>query len=420
MDDPNSLLRSQQQNIKLRQTLVVKQHLDEPTVKLELKGYPGDLTQDELDTCLALRQAIKDKDDPSYKEMVDAFKDVEDEPYALCRFLRGRSFDLDATLEMMDASIPTWKDGKPHAFYPSIEGAVGCFAPVFLTQYPYLFSGVGKNGCPVAYLKTGDLKVEGVECVTNLENINFYMWNVFMYQFKREVARAQATDPTAVRCESVTVIDLKGLDSSQLNKKTLGALQSVATIGSCFPELLNQMVILNTPFSFNMFWKVIKRFLEPRTVAKIEIFTNEQKGKERLQGLIDESELLSDYGGKGPSLDELAHEAENKSGSSRQNAELLTPSGKAVTVAELKSIEKATVRVYTRSYSGAKITLLKNGNVIKEVELKSDSDESPGPYCTDIVSDESGPGKLEVNAESPTSSDYFLVHVAVFPLNSTG
>jgi len=92
MDDPESLLGSIPSNKKLRQTMIIQQHLDEPQVKLELRGYPGDLTKEEMETCLAFRHALKEKDDPSYKEMVEAFKEVEDEPFALCRFLRGRNF----------------------------------------------------------------------------------------------------------------------------------------------------------------------------------------------------------------------------------------------------------------------------------------------------------------------------------------
>lgn len=413
MDDPDSLLRSRPATQKLRQTLMIKEHLDEPSVRVELRGYPGDLTQEELDTCLAFRKAIKEKEDPSYKEMVEQFKQVEEEPYALCRFLRGKNFDLDEALANMDANIETWKDGKPHDFYPSIEGAVGCPAPVYLSLFPYFYSGVARNGCPVAFLKAGALSVEGVECVTDLDCVAKYMWNAFRYQFEREVARAQKDDPTAVRCESVTVIDLKGLDTSQLNKKTLGALSSVVTIGCCFPELLNQMIILNTPFAFSMFWSLIKQFLEPRTVAKIEIFTNEKKGKERLLKMIDQKELLADYGGGGPSYDQLAHDAmgENKSGSTRQAAELLSPN-KVKDVATLVANEQATVRVYTRSTSGATVTLTKDGSEVATVQLKSTGDDSS--YCTDIVSNEKGPGKLQVKIHSSTKTDLFLVHVDVF------
>ncbi len=418
MDDPDSLLRSIPTNKRLRQTIIIKEHLDEPTIKLELKGYPGDLTKEEVETCLAFRKAINEQDDPAFKEMTVAFKDVEDEPFALCRFLRGRQFDLDSTIQMMLENIPTWNDGKPHNFYPTIEGAVGCPAPVFLTQFPYFYSGIAKNGCPVAYLQAGSLQVEGIECVTDLENVQYYMWNAFMYQFKREVARAQAADPTAVRCESVTVIDLKGLASSQMNKKTIEALKSVATIGCCFPELLNQMVILNASFAFSLAWKVIKQFLTPRTVAKIEIFSNEKAGRQRLLEIIDSKELLADYGGDGPSFEQLAHDAENKTASIRQVAELISPGGKAVPLVELSSTEMATVKVYTRSTSGPKITLLKDKTTLKVVELKATGEGSSASYCTEIVMDESGPANLKVEAKSPISTDLFLVHVEVLPLNS--
>lgn len=70
MDDPDSLLRSGKRVAPLRKTMMVKQSLDAPTVKLDLKGYPGELTRDELQTCLDFRQALKEQDDPSYREMV--------------------------------------------------------------------------------------------------------------------------------------------------------------------------------------------------------------------------------------------------------------------------------------------------------------------------------------------------------------
>jgi hypothetical protein len=418
MDDPNSLLRSIPNSKRLRQTIIIKENLDEPTVNLELRGYPGDLTEEEMETCLAFRKAIKEQDDPAYKEMIVAFEDVEDEPFALCRFLRGRQFDLDSTMEMMHDNIPTWNDGKAHDFYPTIEGAVGCPAPVFLTQFPYFYSGVAKNGCPVGYLRAGSLQVDGIECITNLENVKNYMWNAFMYQFKREVARAQAVDPTAVRCESVTVIDLKGLDSSQMNNKTIETLKSVVTIGCCFPELLNQMVILNASFAFNMVWKLIKQFLSARTVAKIEIFSNEKAGKQRLLEIIDKKELLADYGGDGRSFEQLAHSTENKTASVRQVAEHIKPGGKAVPLVELSSDEKANVRVYTRSASDSEITLSKDKTTSKVVGLKATDGGSSAFYCTEIVKDESGPAKLQVEAKSSTCADLFLVHVEVLPMNS--
>lgn len=74
--------------------------------------------------------------------------------------------------------------------------------------------------------------------------------------------------------------------------------------------------------------------------------------------------------------------------------------------------------MYSRSTSGAKITLWKNKDNMKDVELMPPGDGSSSLYCTDIVKDESGPAKFQVKAASSNSSDYFLVHVEVLPSTS--
>jgi hypothetical protein len=153
-------------------------------------------------------------------------------------------------------------------------------------------------------------------------------------------------------------------------------------------------------------------------VAKIEIFSNEKAGKQRLLEIIDKKELLADYGGDGRSFEQLAHSTENKTASVRQVAEHIKPGGKAVPLVELSSDEKANVRVYTRSASDSEITLSKDKTTSKVVGLKATDGGSSAFYCTEIVKDESGPAKLQVEAKSSTCADLFLVHVEVLPMNS--
>lgn len=145
--------------------------------------------------------------------------------------------------------------------------------------------------------------MEGIACVTELDCIPNYVMHSIMYQFTRQVKVAQEQDTTRLaRCECVAVIDLKGLDTSQLNKTTLNTLKGISAATSCFPEMLNRMIVLNAGYTFSFFWTMIKAFLEARTAAKIEIYTNEKKGKQRLLELIEKSELLADYGEMGRRL----------------------------------------------------------------------------------------------------------------------
>ena len=419
MEKPETLLLESDFSKKRRQTILVKYDLQEPQLRVEGRGYPGNLTEEELEACLAFRQALKE--DTAKRDMVECFvpKGIEEEPYALCRFLRGRNFNTQDTLVMAEAIMPSWTKFKQHDFYPTIEEAVGCPGSVLLSQYPYLFWGNARNGCPVNYQMVGRIKMEGVACVTDLDRVANYVMHSIMYQFTKQVKVAQEQDSSRlVRCECVAVIDLKGLEASQLNKTTLGVLQNIGKVTGCFPEMLNRMIVLNAGYTFSFFWTMIKAFLEARTVAKIEIYTNEQKGIQRLHELIDKNELLSDYDGTGPSFDELAQECGSESGATRQAAKLMTMNGTSQTVVSLSKDEKASVSVYTKSEG--KVTLLRDANVIKTVEVKRPNGDSSSPFCTEITfreAREGGPGKLNVTAmagASSNSSDYLLVFVEVF------
>lgn len=50
-------------------------------------------------------------------EIVYDFRDFEEEPYALCRFLRAVKFDGDAMLERLERTKKTWEEAKKHDFY---------------------------------------------------------------------------------------------------------------------------------------------------------------------------------------------------------------------------------------------------------------------------------------------------------------
>jgi hypothetical protein len=317
-------------------------------------------------------------------------------------------------MKMLEENVVYWKTMEENEFFPTIEDAVVCPGSVFLTQYPYLFSGKAKNGCPINYQMVGRLRTEGIECVTELDRVKCYAVHSVMHQFKKQVALAQVYDPDVVRCECVSVLDLKGLDSSQLNKKTLATLDGIAAYMGCFPEMLNRMIIINAPMFFSVFWSLIKAFLNPRTVAKIEIYTKESKGRQRLLELIDANELLAEYGGRGPSFDVLVQKIGSENGATRQTAELMKGGEEARFVVALISGEKATVSVYSRS--GGQVSLLKDDVLVKTVELES-ADNSFAQR-TEIASDEKGSGKLNVSI-SGSKSDYFLVHVEVFALNSS-
>ena len=111
MADPNTLLQ-------------VIEELKEPRVKVGLSGYPGNLTEAELAACQKFRAELEKRkkdvanDGKIYEEIVRVYKKVETEPYALCRYLRARQYNVDKVFEMLDECVEQWRKAREHHFYP--------------------------------------------------------------------------------------------------------------------------------------------------------------------------------------------------------------------------------------------------------------------------------------------------------------
>ncbi len=152
-------------------TKLLLQDLKTPKIRVREKGFPGELTAKELEAVTLFRSEL-DKRDPVYKGVVRSFSSVEQEAYALCRFLRARKFDVEKVFELLDQSKDAWAEAKKHDFYPDLEASMGVSKAIFLSQYPAVMSGNAKNGCPVMYLRTGLIKPEGIK-VSSVEMLNY-------------------------------------------------------------------------------------------------------------------------------------------------------------------------------------------------------------------------------------------------------
>lgn len=429
LDKPESLLASYEadkahsdgvekrwKSAKLQNTMIVKQGLDDPRVNYQDRGYPGELTKEELSACLRFRSELnqrKTDGESRYREIVDAFHGIEEEPYALCRFLRARKFNVQAVFEMMGESLDVWREASSFDFYPDPDEAIGAPISVLLTQYPFLYSGVAKNGSGVSYFRAGKLKVEGIDCVTDFENLSNLIWHNAMHGFPREIAKVRARDPDGARCESIAVFDLEGLAASNLNARTYEVLKAATKVNICFPEILNACVVLNSPSYFSFFWRVIKGILDPRTASKISIFSNKQKGEKWLLDHVKKEELLSDYGGSGPSFNEVMQNQGKDSKTFRRKLDELVAipqRSKREVKFELADNETVALQLYTRSVSGANVALFCGNKLMKELEVKKNV--STGAYSADIASGVSGPGsfRLVIKLKGGDSTpDHFLL-----------
>lgn len=131
------------------------------------------------------------------------------------------------------------------------------------------------------------------------------------------------------------------------------------------------MLVLNAPGFFALSWGLIKKFLDPRTAARIQIFANVEKGQRALEKLVDRSQLPTDYGGGNISLKSAFLMEAADDTILRQEIELIhcKRNGKAQTKAwVLDKDESMEITIYTRSVSMANVFVKLNDSTFKTVQ----------------------------------------------------
>jgi len=406
-----------------------------------LAGYPGTLTMNELEECQKFVRGLNDLP-PSVAEQIYSLRDIEDQPYTICRWLRATKFDAEAILARCAENQPLFDEAKEHDFYgPDLEDHLGCPFSVFLSQYPFLSVGRGKNGSPVNYFRVGKIHPEGIMCLVTIEQLKSYFWYSFMHAFKDKVRASQAEYPEFCRCEGINVLDLSGLSSSCLTIEIMEVIKLCSKISDFFPETLHCMLVVNAPSFFTLSWKLIKNFIDPRTASRIQLFSSKEKGQLALEKLIDkEKQIPRDYGGGNISLKEAFLNECSDSKIVRQEIELLhcnRRGRKAIpNTWTLKSDESIEITVYTRSVAKASVVVNLNGSTIKTIHAQCNFSEEghatttkPLPSKTKVITSLSGPGEVLIEikdmdsviskSHSHFSRGYFLIVGDVFKTNKS-
>ena len=100
----------------------------------------------------------------------------------------------------------------------------------------------------------------------------------------------------------MAVLDFAGFGLHHLTPACLNQLKAFIAIDNvCYPETLGKLVVINAPWLAVNSWGLVKSWLDPRTVAKIEILSAADSVR-RLHDLIDASQIPPEYGGTGAPL----------------------------------------------------------------------------------------------------------------------
>jgi hypothetical protein len=347
------------------------------------------------------------KRDEEFKATVYSFGTLEGEAYCLTRWLRARKFKYDDVIAMIEEATQVRADAKKHDFYPDPVQALGCEPSVFQAQYPQLYHGYAKNGCPLFISKPGVLNCDGMECITTLDGILKFHWHIMMHDYKMRLQKHKEAHPDFNNFQCVTVIDLEHLSTSQLSQRALSIVKTQTAIDSvCFPETMNRTLVINAPRFFSMTWGIIKGWIDPRTAGKIELISSRKSWEARLRELVDEDQLPSDYGGKSTATTETLKKDAPK-GVLSQHHELVHVRSSGHVTVDVPAGGHMEVKVFSRSAADVTISVVDENDKTKELspavpfQHTGGADETVPPTSLVVTKTRiAGPCKARVKIES--------------------
>ena len=303
---------------------------------------------------------------------------------------------------MVEESTEYTADPRKNDFFPCPTKALSIESSLYIKQYPQLYYGHARNGCPLFISQPGMINIDAISVLTNLPKIINFHWYAMMHEYARKLQDEQrASNGTFKRFECVCILDLAGLTASKVGKRELNLIKVQAAIDSlCFPETLNKMVIVNAPAFFTLTWKIIRGWIDQRTSAKVEVIgSSKPKLLKKLSIFIDPKNLPADYGGSGVSIrdflkDDMLQMAESRReiGSKLKLVEeepcmvsFSTSSSKSISVDREKFVK---LSFLTRTLVGCKIIVkeFNSGKVIAAIDaihngkVEDDANETSTRY----------------------------------------
>lgn len=250
---------------------------------------PVPLSADEAGSVAQLRAAIGLDNEPPASAKRRFCTDQ-----CLARYLRARSWDVAKAKSMLEATLLWRAEAK-------VDGLrFDTVAAEAQTGKMYRLRPRDKQGRPVLTMRPGRENTSGHE-----GQIQFLTYSV--ETMARSTAAPWDGPPRGAGAdlapEQLTLF-LDFTDYSVFNAppwKT--SLETLNILQDHFPERLGQAVCLNPPTLFSMFWKMIKPFLDARTVAKVKFLyaDNPQKSQQILLDVFESvGELEQSLGGDSP------------------------------------------------------------------------------------------------------------------------
>ncbi|KAL6538509.1 hypothetical protein OROGR_012497 [Orobanche gracilis] len=224
-----------------------------------------------------------------------------DDYHTLLRFLKARDFNISKTLQMWEEML-NWRE--EFGADTILEGPILTLGQDFkfeelkavLQYYPQGYHGVDREGRPVYIERLGKAHPSKLMRITSIEKYLKY----HVQEFERAIHEKFPACSIAAKkriCSTTTVLDVQGLGVKNFTATAASLLAAIAKIdNNYYPETLHRMYVVNAGPGFKkVLWPASQKFLDPKTIAKIQVLDPKSLGK--LLDVIDPSQLPEFLGG---------------------------------------------------------------------------------------------------------------------------
>ncbi|KAG0748819.1 hypothetical protein G6F57_003908 [Rhizopus arrhizus] len=155
---------------------------------------------------------------------------------------------------------------------------------------------IDREGCPVYIERLGYHEAKDIAKNVKIEEVEGYhlACNEFLHRVVMKDCSKKAGRP--INRETV-IFDCTGMGWRQLHMPALNFIRAIADCDQkYYPETLNKFFLVNAPSAFVYVWKIVKAWLDPGTIAKIQILGSDYK--DALLKQIPSENLPSFLGGE--------------------------------------------------------------------------------------------------------------------------
>ena len=316
------------------------------------------------------------------------------------RWLRARQFDRDAASAMVEAHVQWRKSFQVDAKAASTDEEIfGCdFESCILPYYPQGFCGEDRQGRLVYVKLVGELNVPALLENTTVEK--FVAWEVSQLEVGKWYHGVQRAK-VGYHCEECfTILDMGGFNLSFLSPQVWSFVRSIAAeCGDNYPETNGGMMIINAPWVFTFAWKIVTTFLDPGTLAKINILGSDYQ--EELLNLIEKDQIPREYGGTGKSIKEICYSKQ-----SRAFIPTERPSGDVALKGDFMYCQEVASRENERTGGKGKEIEKVEGN--RELREAKDSEEEVQPILEEHMQEPGITGTMVHTVSDDLSTDRSL------------